>query len=279
LKQYQDEKRRALKKFQQQQNVALGMAYFSAATNFAGAAFSKPSPTGNQSAAFNAGNGPVSSSYANKLVDTGNLPSIYTAGLGYKSFGPIGFKANGGLIKRFAAGGSVFGGDTLTDNVPAMLMGGEFVLNNNSTNRIGVDRLNYMNKTGKVAGYASGGYVGNYNSTVAGDSSNKYLTELISINSQIRDSLASKSSNGSIPNQTGSSINITNQITVTVTEGGKVSSQANSQADGKSDSKSGNNNKEEQGRQISKVIENAINQALIKESRNGGILESTFKKR
>ncbi len=64
------------------------------------------------------------------------------------------------LIKRtnlkFALGGSN------QDSVPAMLTPGEFVISKRSASNIGLANLNYMNQTGKIRGYNSGGYVKNF---------------------------------------------------------------------------------------------------------------------
>ena len=43
------------------------------------------------------------------------------------------------------AGGYVMGGSGLKDDVPAMLNGGEFVLNNRATQNIGLQKLNELN--------------------------------------------------------------------------------------------------------------------------------------
>ena len=36
------------------------------------------------------------------------------------------------------------------DNIPAMLTAGEFVIKESSAQKIGYDKLNYINKTGKI---------------------------------------------------------------------------------------------------------------------------------
>ena len=64
------------------------------------------------------------------------------------------FKAFG---KGFATGGSVDGPGTGTsDSIPAMLSNGEYVLNAQAVDRLGVPFLNGLN-TGRLRGFASGG--------------------------------------------------------------------------------------------------------------------------
>ena len=60
----------------------------------------------------------------------------------------------GGIIERFAAGGSAKGSDT----IPAMLTPGEYVINKKSAQQIGYGNLNRMNKSG-VAKFNTGGPV------------------------------------------------------------------------------------------------------------------------
>lgn len=70
----------------------------------------------------------------------------------------------GGLFSSvfgFAEGGAVRGPGTGTsDSILAKLSNGEFVLKAAAVRALGVDRLNYANKYGKLPGFASGGLVG-----------------------------------------------------------------------------------------------------------------------
>lgn len=50
-----------------------------------------------------------------------------------------------------AAGGLISGGSNVRDDVPAMLTGGEFVLNNRATQRLGVQNLNRLNSGAPVS--------------------------------------------------------------------------------------------------------------------------------
>ena len=62
--------------------------------------------------------------------------------------------ADGGLIQKFAEGGSA------EDTVPALLTPGEFVINKKAASRIGSANLNKMNKADKISGFNKGGPVG-----------------------------------------------------------------------------------------------------------------------
>jgi hypothetical protein len=57
-------------------------------------------------------------------------------------------------IKR-ASGGLISGGSGTKDDVPAMLTGGEFVLNNRATQRLGVQNLNKLNNGQSVGSESS----------------------------------------------------------------------------------------------------------------------------
>lgn len=57
----------------------------------------------------------------------------------------------------FASGGAIKGGSGTKDDVPAMLMGGEYVIRKNVVNKYGKDFFDRLN-AGKIKGYAAGGY-------------------------------------------------------------------------------------------------------------------------
>lgn len=93
-----------------------------------------------------------------KLIQAAIYATIVAACTG----GGGGFAARwtGAFGKAFASGGSVAGPGTGTsDSVPAMLSNGEYVLNAQAVDRLGVPFLNGLN-TGRLRGFASGGLVG-----------------------------------------------------------------------------------------------------------------------
>ena len=87
--------------------------------------------------------------------------------------------------KAFASGGSVAGPGTGTsDSVPAMLSNGEYVLNAQAVDRLGVPFLNGLN-TGRLRGFASGGLVGSsgaYNRPASVGSSSSSTSNSITLN-------------------------------------------------------------------------------------------------
>lgn len=87
--------------------------------------------------------------------------------------------------KGLATGGSVDGPGTGTsDSIPAMLSNGEYVLNAQAVDRLGVPFLNGLN-TGRLRGFASGGLVGSggaYNRPVSVGSSSSSTSNSITLN-------------------------------------------------------------------------------------------------
>lgn len=74
--------------------------------------------------------------------------------------------ATGGLVTPAGVlyrsdGGPVWGAGTATsDSIPAMLSNGEYVIKAASAMKLGIDRLQHMNQTGTLPGFARGGVVG-----------------------------------------------------------------------------------------------------------------------
>lgn len=65
------------------------------------------------------------------------------------------------VVKRAATGGSIWGPGTGTsDSILARLSNGEFVVRAQAASAIGHGRLDYMNRTGKLPAFATGGSVG-----------------------------------------------------------------------------------------------------------------------
>ena len=91
----------------------------------------------------------------------------------------------GAFGNAFASGGSVAGPGTGTsDSVPAMLSNGEYVLNAQAVDRLGVPFLNGLN-TGRLRGFASGGLVGSggaYNRPASIASSSSSTSNSITLN-------------------------------------------------------------------------------------------------
>lgn len=113
--------------------------------------------------------------------------AIYATIVAACTGGGGGFAARwkGAFGKAFASGGSVAGPGTGTsDSVPAMLSNGEYVLNAQAVDRLGVPFLNGLN-TGRLRGFASGGLVGSggaYNRSASVASSSSSTSNSITLN-------------------------------------------------------------------------------------------------
>lgn len=113
--------------------------------------------------------------------------AIYATIVAACTGGGGGFAARwkGAFGKAFASGGSVAGPGTGTsDSVPAMLSNGEYVLNAQAVDRLGVPFLNGLN-TGRLRGFASGGLVGSggaYNRPASVGSSSSSRSNSITLN-------------------------------------------------------------------------------------------------
>ena len=113
--------------------------------------------------------------------------AIYATIVAACTGGGGGFAARwkGAFGNAFASGGAVAGPGTGTsDSVPAMLSNGEYVLNAQAVDRLGVPFLNGLN-TGRLRGFASGGLVGSggaYNHPVNAASSSSSRSNSITLN-------------------------------------------------------------------------------------------------
>lgn len=113
--------------------------------------------------------------------------AIYATIVAACTGGGGGFAARwkGAFGKGLATGGSVDGPGTGTsDSIPAMLSNGEYVLNAQAVDRLGVPFLNGLN-TGRLRGFASGGLVGSggaYNRPASVASSSSSRSSSITLN-------------------------------------------------------------------------------------------------
>ncbi len=113
--------------------------------------------------------------------------AIYATIVAACTGGGGGFAARwkGAFGNAFASGGAVAGPGTGTsDSVPAMLSNGEYVLNAQAVDRLGVPFLNGLN-TGRLRGFASGGLVGSggaYNRPASVGSSSSSTSNSITLN-------------------------------------------------------------------------------------------------
>ena len=74
-------------------------------------------------------------------------------------FGSMFGFADGGFVRGYATGGTVYGpGTSTSDSIPAMLSRGEYVMNAAAVSRLGVPLLDALNQ-GQMPGFAEGGAV------------------------------------------------------------------------------------------------------------------------
>jgi hypothetical protein len=79
-----------------------------------------------------------------------------------------------GIRRKYASGGMVYG-PSGTDQIPARLTSGEYVLNKGATYALGGKVLDYMNQTGKLPVYrATGGPIGNVPNGMSGAGSGNF---------------------------------------------------------------------------------------------------------
>ena len=133
----------------------------------------------------------IQNQYNNQQNSLGAYASF---GLGLAGAG-LGFLKNGGHIKGFAKGGQS------ADNIPAMLMDGEFVMRKEAVNLYGKKFFDNLNG-GRISKFANGGAVGNSNDI--GVSTSNYnptnnVNVTVNLNQQIEKTSESNTSNGERP--------------------------------------------------------------------------------
>ncbi|WP_275901606.1 phage tail tape measure protein [Streptomyces sp. S1D4-20] len=103
----------------------------------------------NVSGALNALNGKTATTYVITKTSTSNAGNVFHEGGKY---------AHGGLVRRYADGGSIEGGSGTQDDVPLLAMGGEFIVNKRQTQKyrsmleaINEDRVPHFAKGGITA--------------------------------------------------------------------------------------------------------------------------------
>ena len=87
-----------------------------------------------------------------KTINRENIGNIFDSALN------VGKSGISSLFKQFASGGKVMGGSGTKDDVPAMLMGGEYVINKRAVQKYGPQFLEALN-SGSLGGFAAGGPV------------------------------------------------------------------------------------------------------------------------
>lgn len=212
---------------------------------------------------------------------------------GSRGFGDSGlnfgnFAARGGLATYDGFKKYGFGGINSTDNIPALLTGGEYVVNKNTVDRYGVDFFNKINNSripNNRIGYAEGGIVGGYNSVspIGARGEDKMteainrLIETLENNTDAYDKKANKQNNKLNRNyntqegevsQNNPIFNIS--INVDVKNDGTAKTTTTAQQNGNS-----NQTNNEQAKQFSERIRAVVIDEIIKQRNIGGLLQNT----
>ena len=193
-----------------------------------------------------------------------------------------------------AAGGMIYGGTSTKDDVPAMLMGGEYVIRKDVVDRMGEPFFNSLNR-GKPQGFAEGGPVGTGLPSVVGGGSNQQdnsrgqfvdsITKLVKsleqlnkgIEEQNKDSKAK--TNGESESSDSSSSGVINNISINVNvdQNGKTTDSK------KEEDQSGGGSKEEtdqeqfkktmeKSRVLAELLRQQVLKTIVEEQRPGGVL-------
>jgi hypothetical protein len=93
----------------------------------------------------------AATSFLNEITKANlkNLANIFTSGAQ---------QVGSSIFNSFASGGPITGGSGKKDDVPALLMGGEFVMNKKAVSKYGMNFMNQLN-SGTLGRFASGGSV------------------------------------------------------------------------------------------------------------------------
>ena len=182
--------------------------------------------------------------------------------------------AIGGYIAKFAGGGS-----TGQDNIPALLMGGEYVMNKKAVDMYGKDFMGQLN-SGSLPKYASGGMVGTSYSGQSNTDQSSSMDELVTALNTLNDNLTKDS--GITQSESGktsaagatqeSGMSVVNNISINVAQSGEVSSEASSNTQkGSSNSKNDQNSIQNNGK-LAELLRSKVVEVLVEQKRPGGLL-------
>jgi len=175
-----------------------------------------------------------------------------------------------------ASGGSIPGS---ADNIPALLMGGEYVINKSAVDKYGAGFMDKLNR-GQVKGFAAGGMVGEL--PALGSSTRPENNEGVSsILTAALEKLAAAIENKStdkVKSDSGTTNNV--EIVINVADHGKSSgtSKSSSESEEKEDedkSETENDKNNEKYKELGNLIKTVVIDTISKEQRPGGLLEKS----
>jgi hypothetical protein len=191
-----------------------------------------------------------------------------------------------------ANGGMIYGGTSTKDDVPAMLMGGEYVIRKDVVDRMGSPFFNRLNR-GQVQGFAEGGPVGTGLPSVGGapntqqDNSRgqfvESITRLVKSLEQLNKGIEEQNRESKDNSETGSSSSesstgVTNNINISVNvdQNGKTTD-STKQEDQSGGSKEENDQEKfkktmEKSRVLAELLRQQVLKTIVEEQRPGGVL-------
>lgn len=255
--------------------------------------FAMPGGMGGTSSALGSNYGAITSLYGGTQRSTGfsslfssqNLPMLGMLGAGTigspmlqnilrgsgTSYASSSGRTSSGLTTsnrfRFANGGMA------EDDVPALLMGGEFVVNKSAVKKYGTGFFEKLNN-GQVRGFADGGQVGN---SVLGGGTESTLnidiltTAISDLNETLKNQKDTQSSSA------GDTNNITIQISMEADGKTTENSQDNSNPSDQNDENKNSNKaaKEKNMKEFTQLIKQNVISTIIEQKRPGGLLSKT----
>jgi len=256
-------------------------------------AFAMPGGMGGTSSALGSNYGAITSLYGgaqqsggfSSLFSSKNLPMLGMLGAGAigspmlqnvlkgngTSYASSSGRTSSGLTTsnrfRFASGGMA------EDDIPALLMGGEFVVNKNAVKKYGTGFFEKLNN-GQVRGFADGGQVGN---SILGGGTESSLnvdiltTAIADLNETLKNQKDKQTSSA------GDTNNITIQISMEADGKTTENSQDNSNSSDQNDENKNSNKaaKEKNMKEFTQLIKQNVISTIIEQKRPGGLLSKT----
>ena len=256
-------------------------------------AFAMPGGMGGTSSALGSNYGAITSLYGgaqqsggfSSLFSSKNLPMLGMLGAGTigspmlqnvlkgngTSYASSSGRTSSGLTTsnrfRFASGGMA------QDDIPALLMGGEFVVNKNAVKKYGTGFFEKLNNS-QVRGFADGGQVGN---SILGGGTESSLnvdiltTAIADLNETLKNQKDKQTSSA------GDTNNITIQISMEADGKTTENSQDNSNSSDQNDENKNSNKaaKEKNMKEFTQLIKQNVISTIIEQKRPGGLLSKT----
>lgn len=251
---YEKQKKEALRQFKRGKEQSFYSQLIAAAVSSAASAYNNKDNFGSSKSSSPYGKEPRSNEDYNKIL-----------------------RNKGGIIPKYANGGYH------TDNIPALLTGGEYVISKEAVRKYGMDFFDKVN--GKR--FADGGPV-DYNTRTGistapvGNDIDSELSASINRMSAATEALSSLLSNntggnGSVVATQNNAVQPNVNITINVADNGKVSAQSNSSVSGNDNNKSNEENRKttvDQSKQLTQLIQSEVIKIIQQQQRDGGLLSS-----